>query len=422
MGTAFFLVYLGLGLTLHARAPRIFLRLDLAFDADVPSRIIELTRPPRPGPENPAPGPPIGDTHSRTHLHPLFVLLLNPPGLALRSLMRALGIERSARLAAILLTSLAAGGSVALFFTLLRRWVRGGLAAIIWATLFGFSSSQLVFGCLPETFPFSALSLLVVAVVVSDPGRSAAARLAASTACFGMAVTNLAAVFLVRAESAGRESWRAAVGPALRLSLATVVTAAILAGTVQRWIHPRTLPFYLGGGVAAADRGSFYHPASIREGLERAGDLAAHLLLFDLAAPRLLVQGDATWPTVDFPPLSWGALRAIGLAHALGWLGVVSLAVLGLARGPGPLPVPSRALLLWLALHALLHSVFGTSLFLYSGQWTFGVVALTGLGFDRWMGDSPTRRRVGLLALGVVLATQVWANAGLFHDLLAVFA
>jgi len=408
LGVVFFFVYLGLGLTFHLRTPRLFGRLDLVFDADVPSRIIDLTR--------------VGGAHYRTQLHPLFVLLLNPLGLAIRAALRAFGVGAPARVAALVLTSAAGAVSVALFFALLRRWLGPGLLALLWAAVFGLSSSQLVFGSLPETFVFSGLGLLAVGLVAADPARSAAARLAAAVACFGMALSNLGAVFLVRAEGVWTRGWRAAVWAGARLSVATLAVTVPLAA-VQLWIYPRTVPFYAVTGVARDDHLSIYRPDSLGEGVQRLADVAAHLALFNLAAPRLSVlDAGGEWPTVDFPAASWGALRASGLPHALGWLALLGVASAGLWRGSASLPVPARALLLWLALHAVLHSFFGLSLFLYSCQWTFAVVALLALGLARWAGESASRRRLEVGALLALLALQAWSNAAFLADLLAVFA
>jgi hypothetical protein len=406
LGGAFFIAYLGFGLVLSTRAPRLFARLDLAFDADLPSRIIDLTR--------------LEGAHYRTQLHPLFVLLLNPLGLALRGALRALGAPQPGRLAAIVLTSAAGAAAVALSLVLLRRWLTSAVVALLWAVMLGLTSSHLVFAALPETFMFSALSLIVVFLVVADPVRSGKARLGASVACFGMAVTNLAAVFLVRVDGARHLGWRRALLAAGRLTALTVAVGALLAA-LQLSIYSRTVPFYRTTGVARDDRLSFYWPASASEGVRRLAEVAAHLLLFNVSAPRLQTEGAGTeWPKVDFPAVSWKALRPSGMAHAPIWLAVLALGGVGLSRRT-PLPPPAGALLLWLVLHVLLQSVFGHSLFLYSCQWTFGVLALAALGLERWAGRSTTRRRLAVLSISVLLALQVWSNGAFLVELSAVY-
>jgi hypothetical protein len=407
LGASFFLLYAGLGLTLHLRAPRLFTQLDLVFDADVPSRIIDLTR--------------VGGAHYRTQLHPLFVLLLNPLGLLLRGALRTLGAEPSGRLAAIVLTAAAGATAVALFFLWLRR-VSALRTSGLWALLFGLSSSQMVFGTLPETFGFSSLSLVAAFLVIADAGRPLALRLAASVACFGMALSNLGAVFLTRADGLWRSGRKIALASAAWLALITVAVSAPLAA-LQLWIYPRSVPFYVWAGVAQDDHASVYRPTSTREALARARDLGAHLFLFNLAAPRLEVQGSGTErPTVDFPVASWRALRPAGGLHLAPWAFLLGAAVLGLFASRGVWKAPVRAASLWLATNAALHSVFGESLFLYSGQWTFAVVALAALGTEAWAGVDRARGLVVLSALAMAVGLQAVANLALFADLLSVFS
>jgi hypothetical protein len=62
------------------------------------------------------------------------------------------------------------------------------------------------------------------------------------------------------------------------------------------------------------------------------------------------------------------------------------------------------------------------SLFLYSCQWTFAVVALGAIGSEAWARGGPSRPRVLLAALVLVLVLQAWANAQLFAELVSVFA
>jgi hypothetical protein len=407
LGAGFAAAYLALGIHLHVHAPRLFARLDLAFDADVPSRIIDLTR--------------AGGAHYRTQLHPLFVLLLNPIGLAVRALLRGLGTESSGRLAAIVLCALAGGTGVALFARLVGAWSASRAAAVAWSLVFGLSASQLVFASLPETFVFSGTTLLAVAVVVGDPRTRPPSRLLVAIASFGMAVSNLGAVGLARLEAAWSEGAGRALRSAVLLAITTIAATVPLAA-LQLFLYPRTVPFYAVGGVARDDHLSFYRPASAGDLAARLVDVGAHLAFFNLAAPRLLVHGAGTeWPTVDFPAAGPGAFRAAGAAHALAWAAVLAVALPGILRAGTSLPSPARALLSWLALHVLLHSVFGLSLFLYSCQWTFAVVALAALGFDRWVAAAPGRARAILAVPLALAALQALANAGVVADLVATF-
>jgi hypothetical protein len=78
------------------------------------------------------------------------------------------------------------------------------------------------------------------------------------------------------------------------------------------------------------------------------------------------------------------------------------------------------ALGLWTLALVALHLVFGTSLFLYSGQWTFAVLALAALLLDP--GPSGREPPAVLGALLLLAALQVQANATLFLEIARAFA
>ncbi len=398
LGLAFFALYLGWGLAFHLRSPRLFYYLDEAFDADIPSRIMDLTRPQGP--------------HLRAQFHPLFVLLLNPIGVALRAGLRGLGVEASGRVAAITLSAAAGGGGVAVFSVLLRGLGLASLRVVLWSLVFGLSASQFVFGSLPESWIFSGLSLLVLFALGTRPRPPRDGLVVAGTAAFGMAVTNLAAAVLVRARWLVSEGRVGRLVGGLARYLLLVLLATALLSALQSVVYPGASPFYRADPLAREDRQSFVRNFELAE---RTGDLLAHLFFFSLTAPRLLVTETGTpRTTVDFPDPSLAALRPEGAVHAVLWTALLFLAGWGLLRMREPLPL---ALLLWLALQAALHLVFGTSLFLYSCQWTFALAALAAVGTDRL---GPARALdLSLLAL---VGLQALANTSFLLEVLRVFA
>lgn len=398
LALGFFALYLGWGLAFHLRSPRLFYYLDEAFDADIPSRIMDLTRPQGP--------------HLRAQFHPLFVLLLNPIGVALRAGLRGLGVEASGRAAAIALSAAAGGGGVAVFSVLLRGLGLASLRVVLWSLVFGLSASQFVFGSLPESWIFSGLSLLVLFALGTRPRPPRDGLVVAGTAAFGMAVTNLAAAVLVRARWLVSEGRVGRLVGGLARYLLLVLLATALLSALQSVVYPGASPFYRADPLAREDRQSFVRNFELAE---RTGDLLAHLFFFDLTAPRLLVTETGTpRTTVDFPDPSLAALRPEGAVHAVLWTALLFLAGWGLLRMREPLPL---ALLLWLALQAALHLAFGTSLFLYSCQWTFAVVALVAVGTDRL--SPPRALDASLLAL---VGLQALANTAFLLEILRVFA
>jgi hypothetical protein len=183
LGIALFVSYLAIGFLFCTRAPRASRYVDEMFDADVPSRVIALTHPQA--------------AYERTAPHPFFVLLLNPLGFALRQLLRAGGVGR------VQSDRLAGGAGVALFHRLLTRAGLATSAVLLWTLLFAVSASQICFGCLPESYGFSALTLIAIFSLAAQPRPPLARLLAIGLACVGMLVTNVAAVVLVRARWLG---------------------------------------------------------------------------------------------------------------------------------------------------------------------------------------------------------------------------
>jgi hypothetical protein len=411
LGLLFGLLYAALAVRLHSE-PRLFEHLDQIFDADLGLWTIDIARPQGP--------------HERTTIHPLSVLLLNPLGSALRWLLQALGVPFAARLAAALLCAVAGGAAAGVFRILVHRLGVPSARAWAWTLVFATSASQIVFASVPESFVFSALSLLAVFTVAGGHGARETSRIAAGVASFGITITNLGAVALARAASLPwRMQWRRAAAALVR-HVAVVLLVAALLSVVQAAVYPTARAFFVPEPLGKAYRLSFVSSLAPRALAARGVEVASHLGFVCLAAPEVTVrQTDVSGTKVDFPPIPWRDLRPPGAVHAVLW----ALLLVAAARGLGGV-VASRAssrglvtaLLLWLGSQAALHLVFGTSLFLYSEDWTFALVALTASGVEslanRW------RRGPAVLtaALVAIVALQVTANAGLVADILDVFA
>ncbi len=399
----FVLLYAACGLAFHRTSPRAFAYLDQLFDADIPSRIIDLTR--------------FSGPHHRTQFHPLFVLLLNPLGVALKAVLRAFGAEHAGRLAAILMCGSAGAAGVAVFFALLRRSGLAAAAALPWTLVFGFSASQVFSSVFPESWVFSTLAVLLLFALDERP----ATRLAAGVVAFGMAVTNLAAVFLARASSLDWTRERQSALRVLAVHLLLVLSATGVLSLLQTSLYAGTAPFWGVSGLLRDDRLSFVWPRHARELVARGGDLAVHFLAWNLAAPRTVIHADELRTVVDFPPGASNAFRPSGVAHGALWGALLAAAIVQGARTGSWRRPRFIALGLWTLAHAALHLVFGTSLFLYAGQWTFAVLAMAALLLDP--GTSAHAPRSLVPASLLVLATlQVVTNAAFFVEIARAFA
>jgi hypothetical protein len=394
---AFLALYASTGVALQRAAPMAYAYLDQLFDADVPSRIIDLTR--------------FAGPHHRTQYHPLFVLLLNPAGVGLKSLFRVFDVEQAGRLAASLLCALAGAASVAVLFRLLRKNGLDTTTAAAWSAVFGLSASHAFFSVFPESWVFSTLGLLIL---FGADGRSVV-RLAAGVFAFGMAVTNVVAVALVppsRADAKERFSLR---GRALFV-LGVLALAAGLS-VLQTAVYAGTAPFWHVSGLGRDDRLSFVWPRHPRDVVARVSELVPYFLEWNLAAPQTVTQRDESRTVVDFPREgAWP--RPAGAFHAALWGALVAAAMVRAARtGSWRRPIVA-ALALWTLALAALHLVFGTSLFLYSGQWTFAVLGLVALSLDGWEGRRLRALHAALAALAVL---QAVTNTALFLEIARAF-
>jgi hypothetical protein len=405
LGLLFFAFYMAFGLALYFHAPRLFRYLDQVFDADVPSRVIDLTH--------------ARGGHERTQFHPLFVLILNPIGTVLRAALRAAGASAvgSERLAAVFMCASAGGVTVALFFRLLGRLGCDRTWALLGTLIFGLSASEILFASVPELFPFSALALVLLFYSCAGDHPPKDGLVLTGVLAFSMVVTNIVAVVLARSRWL---SLRPPLGALRALALFTVVVVTLTAGlsVVQSFLYPGTVSFLRIEPLAGPDRHSFVWPSGLHDAAQRAQELFAYFMVFDLAAPRLVVTELPPRTVVDFPDVGLAALRGIGMAQVTLWLGLLVTATGGWRRYREP---PMVALGLWVAFNVLLHSVFGTSLFLYSCQWTFAVVGLVVVALCHVSRQGAMRRSL-LVATTVLVGLQGANNLQFMADLLRAFA
>ena len=410
-GLAFFLVYALLAVLFFHQVPRLFEHLDQVFDADLGLLTVDLTR---------SQGP-----HARTHVHPLLVLMFNPFGSTLRWILSRSGVGLAGRLAAALVCAAGGAAGVGVFRALLRRLdVRSSIARAS-TLVFGLSATQIVFSSVPESFSLSALSLILVFAVAAGPEGAAVSRTAAGVASFGVNIVNLVAVALARA--AGFD-WRGDLRRALLATARHLALVLLLAGAlaaVQSALYPTARPFFVPEPLAPSYGDSLTGALSAPEMVVRIAGVLSHLGFSCLAAPRVVVD-EMSWPrvAVDFPPVPLLRLRPAGAVHAAIWSTLLVLAARGLVRNRPARAAVVNALVLWLAFEVVFHFFFGSSLFLYSGQWTFALVAVAAAGLETEAAASfGPMRGIGIgIALLLVAALQVAANASLVLDVLRVFA
>jgi hypothetical protein len=404
-GLVFGLAYAALAVVFFTRAPRLFQHLDQVFDADLGVWSIAFTRPTARLPYY--------------TVHPLITLYVLPWGSALRELLRWFGVHPAGRLAAGLLCALAGGATVGAFRLLLERLgVRASRAR--WFTLaLALSATQIVFSSLPESHAFYALSLVLVFLVAAPPRRSTGARLAAGVFSFGVTATGLVAVACTHLDWR-RHGWRAPLVAARVVALVVIIAAAL--SLLQLAVFRGAQPFFIWEPLGEGYTSSVVRPSSLTGFAERAATVATYVVFVGLAAPQVIDEGDDAEPgPLDFAETPVPDPRPAGLIHALVWTGLVAMAVWGLGRHRGAAGDVLIALVEWLAFLGVMHLFFGRSLFLFSGQWVFAVVALTAAGLEAL---TLGRRGERLISAGIALVVglQVVANASLVAEVVSLFS
>jgi hypothetical protein len=368
---------------------RVFLDGSDLFDADIRRVVHDIAR--------------RNGVHYRTKVHPLFVLFFNPIGVFLKTWMVR------PRPVAILLNAAAAALGVVLFRELLARLGVERRRGDLWTAVFALSTSQVFFGVFPETFAFSAASLLLVFVVFAGEPPARLRAFLSSLVAFGVTTVNLAAcLFLSLLRQPAGTPPRKAVSRTTAFAVAVVATAVALS-LVQKAYAPSTEVFFLPSSFAEETSYTF-RPQSVGAVVARAGDLVRSVLFTSLAAPALAVQRPA-----DLPPLTrFGGWNAVSAIHALVWLGLLVACAAAWRRLEWRRRPLVRALALWVAFNLALYSFYGTTFFLYSSQWTFAVLALTASALEAL----PDRqRRATAIALAALVSLQAWANGALLLEL-----
>jgi hypothetical protein len=197
------------------------------------------------------------------------------------------------------------------------------------------------------------------------------------------------------------------------------LTAAL--GMLQALWYPRAKLFF--GPAALREETQYaFLPASPAAFGQRAADLAASSLLFNLAAPRLtLTKAGARHPVTAFARPGAGALRPVGAAHAALWAAVLATATAWGSRQRLHRHPAAGALLGCLAFQLVLHFFYGDSLFLYSCHFTFAVLALVALATERGLAARPPLSRGATLVLAGLVALQAADNAVFLQELQLIY-
>ncbi len=316
--------------------------------------------------------------HSRTAVHPLFVLILNPLGVLLA---RAFGSHSAA---AVLMNSVAGALCVVMAGAFLRRAGLRGFHATAFAAILGFSATHIFFASTPETWIFAAAGvILVYLLAVWTPG-SMSRFLPAGIFAMGMATPSLVTAAI--AFAAGiykRLSFKLLLAKTALFGVLVTACAAFLS-LGQKLLYPSSAIFFL-PGVYRYELGSYspiikyFNDLSLGYLLARLGKLASVLFLYGFIAPVTVTAwysaGEYCLPRKPFVELDIPRLTPLGTVAAAFWLGLIIWAAYSFIKNRENRPPVLAALLLTLAFYFVFYSFYGSALYIYAISCTFPLLA-----------------------------------------------
>lgn len=377
---------------------------DALFDSDTGRVVSDFTSP--------------GANHSRTALHPLFVLLLNPAGSKIAK------IAGSSVVAAVALNSFFGGVAAALAFLFLRRAGVGGPFAALYGGLTGFSAAHLVFGAVPETWIFAACGIIVLYFLAAEPHSGLKVFIPAGVFALAFQTPNFFQGAIVYGAKVVRESGRRAGIMKLAVFAAGVLGAGTILSLVQKRLYPTSELFFLPsvwGGEASCYFWRLGRPLEFGARLWR---IIGYFFIYNIILPGFFsLPGKSYWACIPDVPrvyLKLNEMHPPGIAGAAIWLALVAAALYGAVRYRRAAGALAVAVVLSLTFNFALFALYGTrELFLYAGDSAFLVIAGVALALKRWEGGR--MRYLYLGALGAALVAIALNNASAFFRIISFY-
>jgi hypothetical protein len=342
-----------------------FDEFDILFEMDTPRAIEDMTV--------------LREDHSRTRVHPLYVLMVNPAGTSLAWLV---GDEV---LAARIINSALGALGVALAFAFFTRYGRKMLDAVILAALFGVTTSQFFISFIPDTISLGVVSLVLLYTLFFDSLTEGLVRFLpwflVGLFTLGVTTTNIVQAgilfFIASLNTLDEKKWGRAFLNSVKYGLA-VLTAAVALSLIQKAIYPTTALFFLPQSFAGEL--GYASPLVLQQPRVVVSYLLRTFLLINIAAPT---PRFFEIPGLENPGITFAASNDYSL---IGWFALVLWVGLMLSS-VGKILLQNNYLLFYVGLGAclafnfLLHSFYGVTptrieLFLYTGNLTFLVMTL----------------------------------------------
>lgn len=313
--------------------------------------------------------------------HPYVLIIIRPLVAVI-----AFVFKGDSLFAAITLNALTGALCIFLVWYFVRTVVKNSLYALMIASLFGASTTQLAFGSIIETYIFlSAVALVFLVLLLED--KPLYALVITGLVAFGITISNVAQTFI--AHFFVKRNIKQLIIYGMTIA-ALVVPLSLL----HNAIYPKAQPYFWEISTLEAEGHNSFPPT-----VQRANYLGRVMLLHSIVAPEPLVIRDGfpfpkTWmfrASIQKDPMYLASYKTwFSTSVAFAWVGLLLLG--GALFLKNLLKQDNRfffTFILTLSFNFALHIQYGKDVFLYAANWTYVIVLFLALAWrefakERW--------------------------------------
>lgn len=316
-------------------------------------------------------------------VHPLSLIIIRP-------LMRlaSFWMGEHYQLGAMLVVSATAGLCVFMAYVFIKRATESKTYAFLFAMLFGFSASHLLFGSLTENYIFGAASLILFFLLIQSNETRFSILIPAGLLLFGITITNIAqgVIGLFFNKFNFRRLIPFCVYVLVFGILLTLFTNSLYPKSITYFFNPKDIAFELGFVKVVGEE-----PES--NFAEKFQVTARTMALYGLVAPKPIeaISEKPPFPTIDLKTFdirthqlaSYKGIANIPLVLWLILLAGSFVAFIKNIRTTKHLPL-MFGLLGTLGFNFIMHLFYGTELFLYTPYWMYALVFFIALSLSEF--------------------------------------
>jgi hypothetical protein len=316
-------------------------------------------------------------------VHPLSLIIIRP-------LMRlaSFWMGEHYQLGAMLVVSATAGLCVFMAYVFIKRATESKTYAFLFAMLFGFSASHLLFGSLTENYIFGAASLILFFLLIQSNETRFSILIPAGLLLFGITITNIAqgVIGLFFNKFNFRRLFLFCVYVLVFGILLTLFTNSLYPKSITYFFNPKDIAFELGFVKVVGEE-----PES--NFAEKFQVTARTMALYGLVAPKPIeaISEKPPFPTIDLKTFdirthqlaSYKGIANIPLVLWLILLAGSFVAFIKNIRTSKHLPL-MLGLLGALGFNFIMHLFYGTELFLYTPYWMYALVFFIALSLSEF--------------------------------------